>query len=176
MLTYRSAAEFARALHWRHRRSLLLCAAPIPATICGPGARRSGRPCRRSDSSASRPRSTATASTPAHRCAFADYRRDQRSAGLRRRAQAPRGGACGASELHLLDSLYGHDMFLKEATRIGEIVAPFLATGLMSKPTKPATIVASSHPELDPAYGGVGSGDLGFGCVPLDQSGRQAGV
>ncbi len=33
----------------------------------------------------------------------------------------------GASELHLLDSLYGHDMFLKEAARIGEIVAPFLA-------------------------------------------------
>ena len=32
----------------------------------------------------------------------------------------------GASELHLLESLYGHDMFLKETTRIGEIVAPFL--------------------------------------------------
>jgi homoserine O-acetyltransferase len=33
----------------------------------------------------------------------------------------------GASELHLLDSLYGHDMFLKEAERVGAIVAPFLA-------------------------------------------------
>lgn len=30
------------------------------------------------------------------------------------------------SELHLLDSLYGHDMFLKEAERVGEIVTRFL--------------------------------------------------
>jgi homoserine O-acetyltransferase len=30
-------------------------------------------------------------------------------------------------ELHLLDSLYGHDMFLKEADRVGKIVEPFLA-------------------------------------------------
>ena len=30
------------------------------------------------------------------------------------------------SELHLLSSLYGHDMFLKEANRVGEIVARFL--------------------------------------------------
>ena len=30
------------------------------------------------------------------------------------------------AELHLLDSLYGHDMFLKEATRIGALIAPFL--------------------------------------------------
>jgi homoserine O-acetyltransferase len=29
-------------------------------------------------------------------------------------------------ELHLLDSLYGHDMFLKEATVIGELIQPFL--------------------------------------------------
>lgn len=34
------------------------------------------------------------------------------------------GGPC---ELHLLDSLFGHDMFLKEAGRIGDIIAPFLA-------------------------------------------------
>jgi homoserine O-acetyltransferase/O-succinyltransferase len=33
----------------------------------------------------------------------------------------------GPKELHLLDSLFGHDMFLKEAERIGRIVAPFLA-------------------------------------------------
>ncbi|HZC38125.1 MAG TPA: alpha/beta fold hydrolase [Sphingomicrobium sp.] len=32
----------------------------------------------------------------------------------------------GQKELHLLDSLFGHDMFLKEAERIGRIVAPFL--------------------------------------------------
>lgn len=32
------------------------------------------------------------------------------------------------SDLHLLDSLYGHDMFLKEAERVGEIAARFLAT------------------------------------------------
>ena len=32
----------------------------------------------------------------------------------------------GSTELHLLDSLFGHDMFLKEAERIGKIVAPFL--------------------------------------------------
>jgi homoserine acetyltransferase len=30
-------------------------------------------------------------------------------------------------ELHLLDSLFGHDMFLKEAERVGRIVARFLA-------------------------------------------------
>jgi homoserine acetyltransferase len=33
----------------------------------------------------------------------------------------------GPSELHLLDTLFGHDMFLKEAARVGRIVAPFLA-------------------------------------------------
>jgi homoserine O-acetyltransferase len=33
----------------------------------------------------------------------------------------------GPSELHLLDTLFGHDMFLKEAERVGRIVAPFLA-------------------------------------------------
>jgi homoserine O-acetyltransferase len=35
----------------------------------------------------------------------------------------------GPKELHLLDSLFGHDMFLKEAERLGRIVAPFLAAG-----------------------------------------------
>lgn len=33
----------------------------------------------------------------------------------------------GWSELHLIDSLFGHDMFLKEAARVGRIVAPFIA-------------------------------------------------
>jgi homoserine O-acetyltransferase len=33
----------------------------------------------------------------------------------------------GPAELHLLDSLYGHDMFLKEAGRVGDLVRPFLA-------------------------------------------------
>lgn len=33
----------------------------------------------------------------------------------------------GPSELHLLDSLFGHDMFLKEAARVGRIAAPFIA-------------------------------------------------
>jgi homoserine O-acetyltransferase/O-succinyltransferase len=28
--------------------------------------------------------------------------------------------------LHILDSLYGHDMFLKEAERVGALVHPFL--------------------------------------------------
>jgi homoserine O-acetyltransferase len=35
----------------------------------------------------------------------------------------------GPSELHLLGSLYGHDMFLKETGRIGRIVRPFLDSG-----------------------------------------------
>ena len=30
------------------------------------------------------------------------------------------------ARLHLLDSLYGHDMFLKEAPRIGALIQPFL--------------------------------------------------
>ena len=30
------------------------------------------------------------------------------------------------ADLHLLPSLYGHDMFLKEAERVGEIIAPYL--------------------------------------------------
>jgi homoserine O-acetyltransferase len=34
----------------------------------------------------------------------------------------------GRVELHLLDSLFGHDMFLKEAERIGRIVTPFLSS------------------------------------------------
>jgi homoserine O-acetyltransferase len=42
---------------------------------------------------------------------------------LRRLAQ----GLGATSELHLLDTLFGHDMFLKEAERVGRIVAPFLA-------------------------------------------------
>lgn len=33
----------------------------------------------------------------------------------------------GPADLHLLDSLFGHDMFLKEAARVGRIVAPFLS-------------------------------------------------
>lgn len=33
----------------------------------------------------------------------------------------------GPAELHLLESLFGHDMFLKEAERVGRIVEPFLA-------------------------------------------------
>lgn len=33
----------------------------------------------------------------------------------------------GRADLHLLDSLFGHDMFLKEAQRVGDIVGPFLA-------------------------------------------------
>jgi homoserine O-acetyltransferase len=36
-------------------------------------------------------------------------------------------GLAGPAELHLLDSLFGHDMFLKEAERIGRIVSQFLA-------------------------------------------------
>jgi len=32
----------------------------------------------------------------------------------------------GPVELHILQSLYGHDMFLKEASRIGDLVRPFL--------------------------------------------------
>lgn len=34
----------------------------------------------------------------------------------------------GQSELHLIDSPYGHDMFLKQAAEIGRIVKPFLET------------------------------------------------
>lgn len=34
----------------------------------------------------------------------------------------------GWSDLHMLDSLYGHDMFLKEPARIAALVAPFLET------------------------------------------------
>jgi homoserine O-acetyltransferase len=33
----------------------------------------------------------------------------------------------GPAKLHLFDSLFGHDMFLKEAERIGRIVTPFLS-------------------------------------------------
>jgi homoserine O-acetyltransferase len=33
----------------------------------------------------------------------------------------------GPAELHLIPSLFGHDMFLKEAERIGRLVAPFIA-------------------------------------------------
>ncbi len=33
----------------------------------------------------------------------------------------------GPAELHLLDSLFGHDMFLKEGERIGRIISPFVA-------------------------------------------------
>jgi homoserine O-acetyltransferase len=32
----------------------------------------------------------------------------------------------GPVELHMLSSIYGHDMFLKEAAKIGELVRPFL--------------------------------------------------
>ena len=41
--------------------------------------------------------------------------------------RALRAALGGPAELHLLDSLFGHDMFLKEAERVGRIVAPFLA-------------------------------------------------
>lgn len=32
----------------------------------------------------------------------------------------------GPTRLHLLDSLYGHDMFVKEAAKLGGLVKPFL--------------------------------------------------
>jgi homoserine acetyltransferase len=32
----------------------------------------------------------------------------------------------GPVELHILSSIYGHDMFLKEAQRMGELIKPFL--------------------------------------------------
>jgi homoserine O-acetyltransferase len=32
----------------------------------------------------------------------------------------------GPAEVHLLESIYGHDMFLKEAERIGSLIKPFL--------------------------------------------------
>jgi homoserine O-acetyltransferase len=35
----------------------------------------------------------------------------------------------GPVELHMLSSIYGHDMFLKEAERIGELIRPFLGAG-----------------------------------------------
>lgn len=35
-------------------------------------------------------------------------------------------GLLPAAELHILDCLYGHDMFLKEAERVGALVGPFL--------------------------------------------------
>lgn len=33
----------------------------------------------------------------------------------------------GGAELHILDTLFGHDMFLKESIRVGKIIEPFLA-------------------------------------------------
>jgi homoserine O-acetyltransferase len=36
------------------------------------------------------------------------------------------GRLAGPKELHILSSLYGHDMFLKEAERIGGLIKPFL--------------------------------------------------
>jgi homoserine O-acetyltransferase len=41
--------------------------------------------------------------------------------------RALQGALAGPAKLHLLNSLFGHDMFLKEAERVGGIVAPFLA-------------------------------------------------
>ena len=35
-------------------------------------------------------------------------------------------GIAGPATLHLLPSLFGHDMFLKDADRVGALVAPFL--------------------------------------------------
>jgi len=42
--------------------------------------------------------------------------------------RALRAALAGPVELHLLDSLFGHDMFLKEAARIGELVGPFVGS------------------------------------------------
>ena len=33
----------------------------------------------------------------------------------------------GGAEVHILDTLFGHDMFLKESIRVGQIIEPFLA-------------------------------------------------
>ena len=32
----------------------------------------------------------------------------------------------GDAEVHILDTLFGHDMFLKESIRVGQIIEPFL--------------------------------------------------
>ena len=34
----------------------------------------------------------------------------------------------GGAEVHILDTLFGHDMFLKESIRVGKIIEPFLAS------------------------------------------------
>ncbi len=39
-------------------------------------------------------------------------------------------GRLGRAEFHLLESFYGHDMFLKDADRVAALVAPFLEEGL----------------------------------------------
>jgi homoserine O-acetyltransferase/O-succinyltransferase len=36
-------------------------------------------------------------------------------------------GLSGDAEVHILDTLFGHDMFLKESIRVGQIIEPFLA-------------------------------------------------
>lgn len=40
------------------------------------------------------------------------------------------GALAGPADFHLLDSFYGHDMFLKDADRVAALVAPFLREGL----------------------------------------------
>jgi homoserine O-acetyltransferase len=40
----------------------------------------------------------------------------------------------GPVELHVLSSIFGHDMFLKEATRMGELIKPFLETEVFGEP------------------------------------------
>jgi len=40
----------------------------------------------------------------------------------------------GPVELHILSSIYGHDMFLKEAARMGELIKPFLDAEAFGEP------------------------------------------
>ena len=127
MLTYRTAEEF-------RERFAGGIDEPTPLSCSEPGAYLRARgqafrsvmsPGRFLSLSASIDRHRVDASKIAAPCLLIGADSDQLVFSSQLQRLAPRLPA--GTELHVLDSLYGHDMFLKEAERIGRIIAPFLA-------------------------------------------------
>lgn len=127
MLTYRTPAEFqdrfeggideAEALCFSEPGAYLRARGQAFCSVMSPG--------RFLSLSASIDRHRVNASKVRAPCLLIGAKSDQLVLPEQLRHLADRLG--GPAKLHLLNSLFGHDMFLKEADRIGALIQPFLA-------------------------------------------------
>lgn len=127
MLTYRTADEFEQRFEGGIGESAPLCCSEPGAYLRARGRAFRGvmSPGRLLSLSASIDRHRVDPATVAAPCLLVGAESDQLVLPGQLRELAAK--LAGTAELHLLDSLFGHDMFLKEAAHVGAIVGRFLA-------------------------------------------------